>query len=70
VPREVPERPLPRDRLVDAARGDAVQRDAGVEGGVAGVAEPATHLDLAEPQQLQDGRLVGQAVAEARRHGR
>ena len=50
---EVPERPLPRDRLVDALGGERAGADRADQGHVRGVEQPALEVDLAVAQQAQ-----------------
>ncbi len=51
--REVPQRPLAADRLVDAAGGHPVQGEDAAQRGVGGVDQPALELQLAVAQQPQ-----------------
>ena len=57
---EVPQRPLPRDRLVDARRADAVGGDRAVQGGVGRVDEPTLDGELAVLEQARARRSTRQ----------
>ncbi len=63
--REVVQRPLPRDRLVDAGHAGAVQLDAAVERRVGGLGEPALDGELSLAEHALD--VHGRAHAARRR---
>ena len=65
--REVPERPLAADRLVDAAPGQPVQRDLGPQRGVRGVDEASLELHRAAGEQFE-GVLLRQHRCGLRSH--
>ena len=61
--REVPQRPLPRHRLVHAGGLGAVAADRAVQGRVGGVDQPALHLERAPVEQLERASRTSAALA-------